>query len=35
MDRDKGGELVDDLVRCCSDTRYLTERLRKPPLPIG
>ena len=27
--------LVDDLVRCCSDTRYFTERPRNLPLPIG
>ena len=26
---------MDDLVRCCSDIRYFTERPRNLPLPIG
>ena len=27
--------LVDDLVCCCSDIYYLTERPRNLPLPLG
>ena len=26
---------MDDLVPCCSDIRYFTERPRNLPLPIG